>query len=134
MIDAQSHTVCALGDWENAVTLTTPEDIGQLTADIFFHQPRFQNEIVYIAGDTLTYRELAELMRAHWGTEVNRTLLDGQKLLDDVQHDPHNVGAKYRLAFARPDGVAWNKRITYNHHQGIATTTASQWLAAQHDL
>lgn len=134
VIDAQSKTVCALGDWQHEVTLTTPEDIGQLTADIFFHQPTFRNEIVYIAGDTLTYSELADLMRAHWGTEVNRKLLDGQKLQDDVQRSPQDAGANYRLAFARPDGVAWSKRNTYNHRQGIETTTASQWLAKQQDI
>ena len=134
VIDAQSKTVCALGEWQHAVTLTTPEDIGKLTADIFFHQPTFKNESVYIAGDTLTYSELADLMRAHWGTEVNRKLLDRQKLQDDVQHNPQDVGAHYRLAFARPDGVAWSKRNTYNHRQGIPTTTASQWLAKQHGI
>lgn len=134
LIDAQSKTVCALGDWKHALTLTTPEDIGKLTADIFFHQPTFKNEIVYIAGDTLTYSELADLMSAHWGTEVNRKLLDGQKLQDDVQHNPRDVGANYRLAFARQDGVAWSKRNTYNHRQGISTTTASQWLEKLHDM
>ncbi|HHH1473732.1 aromatic alcohol reductase [Pantoea sp. B9002] len=134
VIDAQSKTVCALGDWKHAVTLTTPEDIGKLTADIFFRQPTFKNEIVYIAGDTLTYSELADLMSAHWGTEVNRKLLDGQKLQDDAQHNPQDVGANYRLAFARPDGVAWSKRNSYNYRQGISTTTASQWLAKQHGI
>ncbi|AWP34831.1 aromatic alcohol reductase [Pantoea eucalypti] len=134
VIDAKSKTVCALGDWQHAVTLTTPEDIGQLTADIFFHQPTFQNEIIYIAGDTLTYSELADLMRDHWGAEVNRKLLDRQKLQDDVQHNPQDVGANYRLAFARPDGLAWNKSDTYNQRQGIATTTARQWLAKQHGM
>lgn len=134
VVEAQSKTVYGLGDWQHAVTLTTPEDIGRLTADIFFHQPAYRNEVVFIAGDTLTYSELADLMRAHWGNEINRTLLDVQKLRDDVQQDPHDVGAKYRLAFARPDGVAWSKENTFNHRQGIATTTAVQWLAQQHRL
>lgn len=35
VIDAQTNTVYGLGDWLNAVTLTTPEDIGRLTAEIF---------------------------------------------------------------------------------------------------
>lgn len=134
VIDAKNKTVYALGDWQYAVTLTTPEDIGQLTADILCHQPIIRNEVVYIAGDTLTYSELADLMDAHWGTEVNRTLLDGQKLQDDVKYNPQDVGAKYRLAFARPDGVAWNKNNTFNYRQGIATTTVSQWLAKQRDI
>lgn len=134
VVDAQSKTVYALGSWEYAVTLTTPEDIGQLTADIFFHEPAFRNEVVYIAGDTLTYRELADLLQAHWDTEVNRTLLDRKKLQDDVEHDPDDVGAKYRLAFTRPDGVAWPKELTFNYRQGTETLTARQWLAKQREV
>lgn len=62
--------------------------------------------MVYIAGDTLTYRELADVMQARWGVEVNRILLDKERLREDVRNHPRDVGAKYRLAFARPDGVA----------------------------
>lgn len=131
VVDADSKTVCALGDWQYAVTLTMPDDIGQLTAEVFFHQPVLRNEIVYIAGDTLTYRELADLMQAHWGVAVNRQLLGKKKLQDDVLHHPDDVSARYRLAFARPDGVAWRKETTFNYQQGIETTTASQWLAKQ---
>lgn len=87
--------------------------------------------MVYIAGDTLTYRELADLMQAHWGVEVNRVLLDKERLQAEVRNHPHDVGAKYRLAFARPDGVAWDKANTFNARQGMAATTAGQWLASQ---
>lgn len=134
VVDAHSKTVYGLGNWDHAVTLTTPEDIGRLTADIFLCQPAYRNEVVFIAGDTLTYRELADVMHAHWGSEVTRILLDGQKLEYDVLQNSQDVGAKYRLAFARPDGVAWRKENTFNHRQGIATTTAAQWLAKQHSL
>ncbi|MGP3590733.1 aromatic alcohol reductase [Vagococcus sp. WN89Y] len=134
VVDAQSKTVCALGDWKYAVTLTTPEDIGRLTADIFFHQPALRNEIVFIAGDTLTYDELADLMQARWEGKLNRRLLDRKKLLEDVQLNPHDPGAAYRLAFARPDGVAWRKENTFNYHQGIETTTAGQWLAKHRNM
>lgn len=131
VVDAQSKTIYGLGDWQYAITLTTPEDIGRLTATIFFQQPVFRNEIVYIAGDTLTYGELADLMQSYWKTEVKRELLVRKKLQDEVLRKPDDVGAKYRLAFARPDGVAWNKETTFNHLHGITTTTAAQWLSKQ---
>lgn len=131
VVDAATKTVRALGDWRYAVTLTTPEDIGRLTAAIFFHRPAFRNQMVYIAGDTLTYRELADVMQAHWGVEVNRVLLDKERLQEEVLNHPRDVGAKYRLAFARPDGVAWDKAKTFNAREGIVTTTAEQWLAQQ---
>ncbi len=129
VVDKDNKAVYGLGDWQYAVTLTTPEDIGTLTAEIFFYRPALCNQVVYIAGDTLTYSEIADLMQAHWGTAIERILLDKAKLLDDVHHYPDDVAAKYRLAFARPDGVAWNKANTFNARQRINTTTAEQWLA-----
>lgn len=129
VVDKDNKAVYGLGDWQYAVTLTTPEDIGTLTAEIFFHRPVLRNQVVYIAGDTLTYGEIADLMQAHWGVAIKRILLDKAKLLEDVHHCPDDVAAKYRLAFARPDGVAWNKANTFNARQRINTTTAEQWLA-----
>lgn len=134
VVDVPGKTVFGLGDWQYAVTLTTPEDIGRLTAEIFFHQPTFHNEIVFIAGDMLTYSELADLMQTHWNAEVNRKLLVRKKLQNDVRLNPDDVGAKYRLAFSRPDGVAWSKEKTFNYLQGIETTTAAQWLAKQRTM
>jgi len=133
VVDAEHHRVYGLGSWEYAVTLTTPEDIGLLTAEVYFHQPRLANQIVYIAGDTLTYQQLADLMQAHWGDEVERQLLDKEQLLADVAQYPDDMAAKYRLAFARPDGLAWDKAATYNAQQDIETTSAQQWLT-RHQL
>jgi len=129
VVDAEHHRVYGLGSWDYAVTLTTPEDIGRLTAEIYFHQPQLANQIVYIAGDTLTYQQLADLMQAHWGGKITRQLLDKQQLLAAVAQHPDDMAAKYRLAFARPDGLAWDKATTFNAQQGIETTTARQWLA-----
>ncbi|MGV8294991.1 hypothetical protein ACV36C_39805, partial [Pseudomonas aeruginosa] len=59
----------------------------------------------------------------------NRVLLDKERLQEEVRNHPRDVGGKYRLAFARPDGVAWDKAKTFNAGQGIATTPAEQWVA-----
>ncbi|CAH2808800.1 MAG: hypothetical protein CBARDMAM_5623 [uncultured Caballeronia sp.] len=37
------------------MTVTTADDIGALTTEIMFAQPRVVDQIVYIAGDTITY-------------------------------------------------------------------------------
>ncbi|WP_345829953.1 aromatic alcohol reductase [Erwinia sp. HDF1-3R] len=129
VVEASTRTVYALGDWEYAVTLTTPEDIGRLTAALFFYQPVIRNQVIFIAGDTLTYAELADLMGKVWNSRVNRVLLDKEKLNADIRARPDDVAAKYRLAFARKDGVAWRKSDTFNAQRGIATVTAEQWLA-----
>ena len=93
--------------------------------------------MVYIAGDTLTYRELADVMQAHWGVEVNRVLLNKERLQEEVLNHPRDVGAKYRLAFARPDGVARDKAKTFNarryshHHRRAVAGAAMPDLAGR---
>jgi len=65
VVDFDNNTVNALGSLENSVTLTTPDDIGTLTAQIVFFEPRMRNQIVYLAGDTVTYGQVASM---HAGT------------------------------------------------------------------
>ena len=46
VVDFDNNTVNALGSLENSVTITTPDDIGTLTAQIVFFEPRMRNQIV----------------------------------------------------------------------------------------
>lgn len=62
VVDLTTNTVNALGSWDTEVTVTTAEDIGALTAEIIQTRPRIANQVVYVAGDTITYRELAEIV------------------------------------------------------------------------
>lgn len=41
------------------VTVTSPADIGRLTTEIYLHQPRITNEVVFVA-ETTSYAKLAE--------------------------------------------------------------------------
>ncbi len=50
VVDIENSTVRALGSYDNAVTVTTPDDIGVLTAEIVFYEPTIANEIVFLAG------------------------------------------------------------------------------------
>lgn len=43
VVDLAENTMHALGSFENAVTVTTAEDIGTLTAEIVFAEPRIVN-------------------------------------------------------------------------------------------
>ncbi|MDG6404610.1 hypothetical protein QCD79_32660, partial [Pseudomonas quasicaspiana] len=40
-----------LGTWDTQVTVTTPEDIGKLTAQIIFAEPRLIDQVVYVKDD-----------------------------------------------------------------------------------
>ena len=109
------------------MTLTTPEDIGKLTADIVFYQPRFHNEIVYLSGDTVTYGQVASLLERVLGRPFKRNVWTVPYLMQELEKDPTHHIKKYRAVFAQGRGVSWPKAGTFNERQSIEVTTAEQW-------
>lgn len=130
VVDLSSNTVHALGSWDNEVTLTTPEDIGVLTAEIVHARPRIANEVVFVAGDTLTFRQLADIVEEVRGVPVTRTEWSLPYLLDELHRDPTDSMKKYHAVFAPGKGVAWPKEQSFNANHGITTTTAAEWARA----
>ncbi|MBB3262228.1 hypothetical protein F4827_007060 [Paraburkholderia bannensis] len=130
VVDLQNDAVHALGSLDTAVTLTTPDDIGALTAAIVFAQPRIRNEIVYLAGDTVTYGEVADKLQAGLGRQFSRSVWSEQYLLDELARDPNNMMRKYRAAFAQGRGVAWDKSGTFNQRHAIPVTDVASWINA----
>ncbi|MBV7499831.1 aromatic alcohol reductase [Achromobacter sp. ACM05] len=130
VVDLQNNAVHALGTLDTAVTLTTPEDIGALTAEIVFATPRIRNEIVYLAGDTVTYGEVADKLQAGLGRPFKRSAWSVEYLLDELARDPQNMMRKYRAAFAQGRGMSWDKGGTFNQRKGIPVTDVASWIDA----
>ncbi|MCQ9616530.1 hypothetical protein L1889_07260 [Paenalcaligenes niemegkensis] len=110
------------------MTVTTPEDIGRLTIEILLERPRIANEVVYVASDTLSYRELGDLVDKVMGRRFRRELLTIDMLVAELARHPENGMARYRLGFARGDGMWWDKAGTYNAVRRIPTTDTKAWL------
>jgi hypothetical protein len=127
VVDFENDTVNALGSLETCVTLTTPEDIGKLTADIVFFEPRFRNEIVYLSGDTVTYGQVASLLERVLGRPFKRNVWTVPYLMQELEKDPTHHIKKYRAVFAQGRGVSWPKAGTFNEQKSIQVTTAEQW-------
>lgn len=127
VVDLAANTVHALGSWDNEVTITTPEDIGTLTAEIIHTQPRIANQVVYLAGDTITFRQLADIIDQMGGTPATRTVWTLPYLLAQLKRHPNDAIAKYHAVFAAGRGIAWPKDCSFNSIRGISTTTAAQW-------
>lgn len=127
VVDLGEPAVHALGGWDTEVTVTTPEDIGVLTAEILHASPRIANEVVFVAGDTLTYRDLADIVERIVAGPVARTEWTVPHLLDELAKNPADTMAKYRAVFAQGTGVAWPKESTFNALHGIPTTGAGEW-------
>lgn len=130
LLDLPRGIVRALGDWDHQLTVTTPQDIGRLTARIAARWPAFADQIVHVAGDTFSYRELADTLERVLGHRLHRELWPVPQLRADALAHPHDGMRQYRVAFARPDGVAWPKADSYNAREGIATTGLEAWLRA----
>jgi len=130
VVDLEEHAVHALGSLDTAVTLTTPDDIGVLTAEVVFTQPRIRNDIVYLAGDTVTYGEVADKLQAALGKPFSRSAWSEEYLLGELARDPHNMMRKYRAAFAQGRGVAWDKSDSFNTQRAIPVTDVASWINA----
>lgn len=130
VVDLAENTMHALGSFENAVTVTTAEDIGTLTAEIVFAEPRIVNQVVYTAGDTVTYARLADIINSVTGTKIRRAEWSIAELKDELAQDPDDALKKYRVVFAEGRGVAWDRADTFNARHGIKTENVESWLRA----
>ncbi|WP_407892266.1 aromatic alcohol reductase [Scytonema sp. NUACC26] len=127
VVDLAKNTVYALGSWDTTVTVTTPEDIGALTAEILFAEPRIVNRVVYTAGDTIAYARLANIVDSVLGRKVQRVEWSVLKLKDKLAKDPDNPIRKYRVVFAEGKGVSWEVDKTFNAQRGIKVLGVEQW-------
>ena len=128
VVDLENSAVHALGGLETAVTLTTPNDIGALTAEIVFFEPTIRNEIVFLAGDTVTYGEVADKLEAALGHPFARSEWTAPFLMEELARDSGNMMRKYRAAFAIGRGVAWDKASTFNARNAIPVKDVGTWI------
>ncbi|SEA63460.1 aromatic alcohol reductase [Pedobacter hartonius] len=126
VISLKDRMVRALGDWQHSLTLTACEDIGALTVAILFHDPEVLDEVVFVAGDTVSFEEIGKLMDLLFGGEFKKTLWDVPHLHKKLEEEPHDVFNRYRLVFTHP-GVTWSMDETFNYQNKIPTVGLSQW-------
>ncbi|KAL4952075.1 hypothetical protein BDW69DRAFT_168553 [Aspergillus filifer] len=131
VVDFDASQVVALGGWENRVTVTAVEDIGRFTAEIVLgtHQSEevFANQPVTVAGDTISYGQLAELVEQVTGRKFTRKVRTVQAAKEDLKREPGNALYKYQVVFGEGRGVAWDMEETWNYKLGIKGVTAEEW-------
>jgi hypothetical protein len=127
VVNLAENIVHALGSWDTPVTVTTPADIGALTAEICFAEPRIVDSFVYTAGDTVTYGQLADIVDFVLGRKVRRVAWNLPELRDELAKDPANAIKKYRVVFAEGKGVSWDMAKTFNAQRGIEVTGVERW-------
>ena len=127
VLDLEHSIVHALGGLDTAVTVTSVEDIGRLTAKILSFEPKICNTVVYTAGDTITYERFAAILEDVLGRTFQRDEWRVPELEQALAKNPHDSMAKYRVVFAKGKGVSWDKDQTFNAQHDLDVTGVEQW-------
>lgn len=129
VVSHDRQIVRALGSWETRVTVTDASDIGRMVAEVVYDGRNIHHQIVYIAGDTISYGDLARLVEETTSRKVTKELWSVDKLEEDLSKDPDNGIKKYRIVFAQGTGTAWDKTKTLNNERGVPLLDVRGWLA-----
>ena len=121
--------VTALNSLYDSFTTTAAEDIGKAVAELALNENEERNRAVFIAGDTLTYADLADLVAKASGREVIKAERPLKLSREDADKDPDNKLKKYWVAFSEGKGYSWSKERTWNAQRGIEMTDVKTWLA-----
>ncbi|KAL4916156.1 hypothetical protein BDW62DRAFT_186911 [Aspergillus aurantiobrunneus] len=130
VVDFEKSSVTALGGLENRVTVTGPVDIGRITAEVVLGDTVdevFTDRAVYVAGDTLSYGRLAQLLEGVTGRRFERKVRTVEAAREDLAKEPGNGLYKYQIVFGEAKGIAWDVEETWNYKLGIRAQTAEEW-------
>ncbi|RMZ46126.1 hypothetical protein AFCA_003244 [Aspergillus flavus] len=138
VVDILNRRVTALGHQDNQVSVTAVEDIGRVTAEVVLgpeSDSAFDNKVIYVAGDTLTYAKLGDLVESlvPGKSRIERNVKTVQEARGDLAREPNNTLFKYQVVFGEGRGVAWDLAETWNRKVGIKTMTVEEW-ARTHSL
>lgn len=131
LVDAEWSTVTAIGSWDNQITVTSPNDIGRVVAEMVFTQP-IPTGVVFAAGDTVSMRRLADIVSTISGHAITRRLKTVEELKVELKTDPDDGMKKYRVVFAEGTGVAWERSQTFNEMVGMHMESAAEWATAHY--
>ncbi|OAP64728.1 hypothetical protein AYL99_00700 [Fonsecaea erecta] len=129
--------ITALNSWDDLITTTTAADIGKCTAELLFTPDAPVNTPVYIAGDTLTYRELADTIERAVAdvdvgvdSEVVRQVWPLGHLRAESEADPGDMIKRYRVVFAEGKGLSWPKgeERTWSARQGFKMVGVDEYV------
>ncbi|KAJ5505965.1 hypothetical protein LT330_001417 [Penicillium expansum] len=110
LVDVENKVVYGSGNWDNQFVVTTTKDIGKFTAEIVLGPERdavFVNGAVYVAGDIVSYRDVANAMEEVTGQKFTRKLFTQKEAQDDLQAEL-SVGTICRSVFAGGKGFLFD--------------------------
>src|SRR5690606_19957833 len=96
VVDLEWRVVRALGGWEERITLTAVEDVGRMVAEVVFVRPdETEDRVVFAAGDTVSYGEIADVVEEAFGAGFKREVWGRDELRGRMDKEPENGMVKY---------------------------------------
>ncbi|TRX94817.1 hypothetical protein FHL15_004278 [Xylaria flabelliformis] len=132
--DLQARTLRALGSWDTRLSVTTPRDIGRVAAEIVYNPQNIHRQVVFAAGDTVSYEDVKRLVEKRFGGEWKSELWDMQTLRQRLEANPNDNWVKYQNVFGAGIGVAWDMADTVNAQRGMEMQTVEDYLRNMKDL
>ncbi|WYZ39968.1 hypothetical protein EsH8_IV_000309 [Colletotrichum jinshuiense] len=133
VVDFERRKLRALGAWDVEVTLTGPDDIARVAAEIVF-DPRDidgrETNVAYVAGDTVSYGRAADLVQQRFpGVGFEREEWSMDVLRANLEKDPQDTWNKYRGIFGAAKGISWPVEKTVNYERGIGLEDLETYLS-----
>lgn len=125
LVDMENKVVYGSENWDNRFVITTTKDVGRFTAEIVLGPERdavFVNGPVYIAGDTASYRDVANAMEEVTGEKFTRKLFTQKEAQDDLRENL-TVGNICRSAFAQGKSFLFDPKDLWVPRAPLETTT-----------
>ncbi|GKT46793.1 isoflavone reductase PCBER [Colletotrichum spaethianum] len=123
VVDFEEKKLRALGGWDIEVTLTTPEDIAHMTAEVVYNPrgiPGDNRNVVYISGDTVSYGRAADLIERKFpDVKFTKEVWEMKSLKENLERNPNDSWNKYRGIFGAGKGISWADEETLNFERGI---------------
>ncbi|KAB8336640.1 hypothetical protein FH972_020951 [Carpinus fangiana] len=123
--DTGTKKVRALGSWETLTAVTRVEDIAQAAVAAVCVHPETKG-IIKIAGQNISYEELAEVISRVTGKEVEKEMWGLDDLKKEQEQEPNDVMRRYRVIFGGGKGVAWTREETWTAVQNMMGV--EEWL------
>ncbi|KAI1131503.1 hypothetical protein F5Y10DRAFT_286435 [Nemania abortiva] len=133
-VDLKGRTLRALGSWDTRLSVTTPRDIGRVAAEIVYEPREINRQVVFVAGDTVSYDNVANIVARRFGGQWKRELWDMQTLEQRLKDSPDDGMVKYQNVFGAGKGVAWDIANTVNMQRGMEMQTVEDYLREMKDL
>ncbi|KAI0879218.1 hypothetical protein GGS24DRAFT_440001 [Hypoxylon argillaceum] len=128
VVDLEARTLRALGSWDTRVSVTTPRDIGRVAAEIVYEPREINRQIVFVAGDTVSYGDVADLVTKRFGGQWKREVWDMRTLEQRFKANPDDGMVKYQNVFGAGRGVAWDTASIFNMQRGMEMQSVEDFL------